>query len=261
MASSSSKRKRISVPDSVPEDKHTVFTQWAEKRGVEISGVKAAYLPGRGMGLVTSRRFKAGERLLFIPEKAMFKPNASLLEAASLKDISPQAQLAVSAMVEFSELNSAFTAWKKVLPTFDDFEYSMPMLSYGRVRESLPPPVLQPLERQEADYIRDEAAVRAFLEERGLQHFFRYWWLIVNSRSFHWKAPKSKGGVMVLCPFIDYMNHAPTDSACKVVMTDKGYKVVADRNYGKLHIQCFNSHLQFCCCFLVLECIVTCRLR
>lgn len=215
-------------------DKHEAFTQWAQDRGVDINGITAAQIPGRGMGLVTTRRINAGERVLFIPEKAMFKPNSKLLEEAGLKNASPQAQLAVSAMFEFSEPESAFATWLPCLPTFEDFEQSMPILSYEPIRDYLPLPVLQPLERQEADYSRDEADVQDFVTQRDLKHHFRYWWLIVNSRSFHWKSPKAKGGVMVLCPFIDYMNHAPTGSACNVVMTDGGYKVTADRNYGKL---------------------------
>ena len=86
---------------TTPPDKHVIFTQWAQDRGVVINGVAAAQLPGRGMGLVSTKRVKAGERLLFIPEKAMFKPNGQLLKDEGLAGVSPQAQLAISAMVKF----------------------------------------------------------------------------------------------------------------------------------------------------------------
>jgi hypothetical protein len=235
MPQQNAKRKRASEADvplqTVPPDKHAIFTQWAQDQGVVISGVAAAQLPGRGMGLVTTKRIKTGERLLFIPEKAMLKPDPELLKQHDLMDASPQAQLAVSALVHFGPPDSSSSPWVHVLPPFDDFEQGMPMLWYENERAMLPPPVLQPLERQEADYARDKAATKDFLKQRGQNHDFRFWWLIVNSRSFHWKSPHGKGGVMVLCPFIDYLNHAPTGSSCNVTMTNKGYEVVADRNY------------------------------
>lgn len=234
-----SKRKHThdaEVPlNTNPEDKHVIFTKWAEDRGVVINGITAAQLPGRGMGLVTTKRVKAGERLLFIPEKAMFKPDRQMLKDDGLTDLSPQAQLAMSAMVSFQSSESDFQLWRQTLPTSEDFDLSMPMLSSGQLRELLPPPVLQPLERQETDYGRDQAAVQSFLHQTELDSVdFRYWWLIVNSRSFHWKPPLGKGGVMVLCPFIDYMNHAPTGQGCDVKMTNSGYEVVTARVHGKL---------------------------
>ena len=237
MPQQKSKRKRFSESElplqSTPKDKHAISTQWAEDQGVVINGLKAAQLPGRGMGIVTTKRIKNGERLLFIPEKAMFKPDQNLLKEHNLMDASPQAQLAVSLVSKFQTANSHYKPWSNVLPTVNDFEHGMPILWDTTQRARLPPPVLQPLERQESDYARDEAATKDLLTKRGLGDHFRYYWLIVNSRSFHWKSPRSKGGVMVLCPFIDYLNHAPTGSSCNVTMTNKGYEVVANRNYGK----------------------------
>lgn len=216
------------------DNKHERFTQWAVDRGVEINGVKAACLPGRGLGIVTTKRVKAGERLLFVPARAMFKPNRRLLEDAGLKDASPQAQLAVSAMSEFEPDDSRFALWRSVLPAMRDFEQCMPMLWTDQLQTCLPNPVRQPLERQMADYTRDADTVKEFVTNSHLdEEKFRYYWLIVNSRSFHWKAPSSKAGEMVLCPFIDYMNHAPTGSTCNVIITKKGYEVKANRDYGK----------------------------
>ena len=57
--------------------------------------------------------------------------------------------------------------------------------------------------------------------------------MIVNSRSFSWKPPHLKVGEMVMCPFIDLMNHGSTGSGCKVTQNAKGYEVHADRDYGK----------------------------
>ena len=85
--------------------------QWAKERGVEINGVKPQVIPGRGLGLVTTRALQDGDRLLFIPERAMFKPDRELLKRESLNQASPQAQLAVSAMHAFGPPDSGLRVW------------------------------------------------------------------------------------------------------------------------------------------------------
>lgn len=40
---------------------------------------------------------------------------------------------------------------------------------------------------------------------------------------------------MVLCPFIDYMNHgASGQGTVNVRQTPRGYEITADRDYGEL---------------------------
>ena len=265
MPPSSSKRKRASEADlqQIP-DKHSIFTHWAQDRGVEINGVKAAHIPGRGIGLQTTGRVKKGERLIFIPEKAMFKPDPSLPKQNGLKNISPQAHLAVSAVLNFHGNSGELEIWSGVLPSLSQFNESMPMLWPKSLLQHLPPPVHQPLERQFADYKRDWETVQAFVTKMAFGELdFKYWWLIVNSRSFHWKPPHGRGGVMVMCPFIDYMNHGPTGSTCNVTMIDDGYEVVADRNYGKqiFNLFCHSFSSIFLKCLKSVQQIVTTQAR
>lgn len=215
-------------------DEHQLFTQWAQQRGVEINGVKAERLPGRGLGLVAARPLKNGERILLIPEKAMFKPDVAMLKRESLQHASPQAQLAISAMNAFKNPQMPLQVWQQTWPTAEDFEQSMPMCWPTSVRQLLPPSVHQPLARQLADYEKDWKAAKSICETRGWsEDEFKYYWMIVNSRSFHWKPPRGKAGSMVMCPFIDYMNHGPSGSGCMISQTAKGYEAVADRDYGK----------------------------
>jgi hypothetical protein len=237
MPSQTSKRKR--VPESRPgtsheDNKHATFTKWAEDRGVKIKGIKAAHLPGRGVGLVTTTSIAEGERLLSIPEKAMFKPDAAMLRREGLRAASPQAHLAVSAMFAFGNPESGLKIWRDEWPSNESFEHCMPMCWPTPLRELLPHPVQQPLSRQLADLEKDWREVRSVCLKHGFtEDDFKYYWMIVNSRSFHWKPPHSRGGMMVMCPFIDYMNHGPTDSGCKVTQGPAGYEVVAERTYGK----------------------------
>lgn len=238
MPSRGTKRRRIQDPtiSVAGQDQHQLFTAWAKSRGVEIFGVTPACIPGRGIGLVTTRHIKKDDRLLFIPEKAMFKPDNALLQRDGLKKASPQAQLAYSALSAFTSPTLDWKIWETVLPKKEDFEASMPMCWSQDLRRRLPAPVQQPLARQLADFEKDWDAVKSKCEKNcHTQDEFKYWWMIVNSRSFHWKpsAGALKSGAMVMCPFIDYINHGPTGSGCDVTQNAQGYKVVANRDFCK----------------------------
>ena len=224
------------------EDKHALFTQWAKDRDVEIDSLKPAHLAGRGLGLITTKAVKKGHHFLFVPEKAMFKPHLPLLKREKLlqgqgqRKASPQAQLALSALVAFSKDDSSLKVWSETWPTLQDLEASMPMCWPPSLQQLLPPSVQQPLERQMMDYRNDCAAVSHVCESHGFsEREFRYFWMIVNSRSFHWQPPARGGesGAMVMVPFIDYLNHGPTGSGCNVAQTNRGYEVTAERDYGK----------------------------
>lgn len=234
------KRTRLSESssnpdDATPKDKHSLFTTWALARGVEISSVAPQQLPGRGLGLMTTAAVTKGSRLLFVPEKAMFKPDNAFTKRSGLERASPQTKLALSIMVRFTAAESLLETWQATWPTKGDFDACMPLSWPGELVCLLPPAVLAPLERQRADYARDWEAAERVCEERGWsEEDFRYYWCIVNSRSFHWKpVGKGRAGSMVLCPFVDYMNHGPTGSGCEVMQTGKGYEVVAERDYGE----------------------------
>ena len=78
---------------------------------------------------------------------------------------------------------------------------------------------------------------------------YRYFWLIVNSRSFFYDVPQdpepqSHGDKMVLCPYLDYLNHADegvsrlahhvclADRQLRVQYNEDGFSITTDRPYG-----------------------------
>jgi hypothetical protein len=83
---------------------------------------------------------------------------------------------------------------------------------------------------------------------------YLYNWLIVNTRCFYydlpmgWK-PKANDDKMVLCPFMDFFNHADSGvehhplpinfianyQQSHVSYNDEGYTVTSDRDYGPLN--------------------------
>lgn len=238
MARRQMKRQRIAEAsieniDSITDEKHASFTKWAREHGVDINGVTPQALPGRGLGLITTRRIKSGDRILFIPEDVIYKPDTAILRKHDLERVSSQAKLAMSALVHFTE-ESERSIWKSTWPTKHDFEGCMPLYWNRSIVNTMPKCMSTPFERQASDYEKDWHACSAASSKLGhTEADFRYFWMIVNSRSFHWAPPRKQPGYMVLCPFIDYMNHGPTGSGCTVVQRSDGYEVIAQRKYGK----------------------------
>lgn len=185
----STRKRRSSIPDAtnnrkksqVEENKHTLFTQWSQSRGVQIHNVKPASLPGRGIGLRTTAKIKQDERILFVPEKAMFKPNTKLVTASkgTAASMSPQAQLAISIMQECQNSESQYQLWKSTWPTHSDFKASMPLFWSSKLQSHLPPSVHLPLDRQKTDYLKD---LQSFKDSNSTasSEEFDYFWAIVN---------------------------------------------------------------------------------
>jgi hypothetical protein len=181
--------------DAAPEDKHTIFTTWAIDRGVEINSVVPQQLPGRGLGLMTTAPIKKDTRLIFVPEKAMFKPDNAFIKRSRLERASPQAKLSLSLLAKGTMAKSPLATWQATWPTKQDFDSCLPLSWSHDVLAYLPPAVAAPFERQKADYARDWEATGPLCEERGWsEEEFRYYWCIVNSRSFHWKPATGGAG-------------------------------------------------------------------
>ncbi|KAF2723673.1 SET domain-containing protein [Polychaeton citri CBS 116435] len=230
--------------------KHRQFKDWAVQRGVEIhDSIDSAKLPERGLGLTATQPISKDTLVLFVPEKAMFKLDLRLLKKYNLHKTSPQSQLAFSAMIKFSAGSSVFHLWRETLPKLCNFKQCM--LLYWQCQhvsslqpdpmdssewdEMTPPSVKATFKRQLADWEKDLAYVKPALSEAGFsEENFLYYWIVVDSRSFHWKPakPARASGSMVLCPFIDYLNHGPTGTGCEVLQTPKGFEVVPDRDYA-----------------------------
>ncbi|KAF2163088.1 hypothetical protein M409DRAFT_57762 [Zasmidium cellare ATCC 36951] len=239
MSTTTSRKRRRTYTQAQEPTKHTLFTQWSLDRGVQIHNVQPAIFPGRGVGLITTTKIKKDSRILFVPEKAMFKPDATVFGKSQSKTwtqkASPQVQLAMSIMRECRKPESQYHKWKATWPTAEELLPTLPLFWSKTLQSHLPPSLHQPLERQRSDYEKDLATARSFAREAGLEwedDDFKYYWSIVNSRSFHFKPPGARPGFMVLCPFVDYMNHGPSGTGVLVRQTPRGYEVDADRDYG-----------------------------
>lgn len=212
---------------------HTRFTEWSKQHGVEIQGVKAAILPGRGVGLIADEDIKQGQRVVLVPNKAMFKaplPARSIIPAHG--ELSTQARLTLAALQASQRAEPGIKVWEATWPRRDDTRACMPLQWPTELQALLPATTWQHLKPQIEEFERDLVAVSK-LDATIDRSDFLYFWCIVNSRGFHFKPPGSRPGFMVMCPFMDYLNHGPSGTGIHVSQTPRGYEAVADRDYGK----------------------------
>ncbi|KAK5000169.1 hypothetical protein LTR66_000942 [Elasticomyces elasticus] len=212
---------------------HDDFTKWALKHDIQINNVGPANLPGRGIGLVAQQNIRSRQLLVCVPVSAMAKPTKNEMKKIGMENASPQAQLAASLMWSMHADPAQHEPWRAVWPTMDDFEQCMPITWSAKLLGLLPDNTSHLVKRQQGDFERDykstahaNSALGAIITRR----LFRYYWLIANTRSFHWKAGGFKG-TMVICPYFDYMNHCTFGTGCHVNQTSTGYELVADRDY------------------------------
>jgi hypothetical protein len=81
----------------------------------------------------------------------------------------------------------------------------------GVLRKWTPPSVQKPLDRMLSDLKRDIESVKHMHapDDEAFDRDFLYHWMLVNTRSFHWKPQGVSQGAMIMNPALDYMNHCP----------------------------------------------------
>ncbi|KAI5208599.1 SET domain-containing protein [Aureobasidium subglaciale] len=195
---------------------HAEYIEWALARGIRIHGVTPAVLPGRGVGLLAKKRITKNSLLFFVPEKAMIKPELTVLRKHNLTKLSSQAQLAAYLTLEWQSQSSTYVASRPAWPSPEDFASCMLAWSpedetEDVLRKWAPPSVQKPLERMLSDLKRDVDSVRHMHapDDEAFKQAFLYHWMLVNTRSFHWKPQGVSQGAMIMNPALDYMNHCP----------------------------------------------------
>jgi hypothetical protein len=240
-------------------DKLEYFTQWSQSRGIQISGVAPALLPGRGLGLVAIEDLKQGQRIVLVPNKAMLRPvmSASGTSKPDMhKEISRQAQLAMTLMAECRKVDSPLRLWEATWPSRVDLAACMPIQWEPSLQRLLPPATQDLLKDQIEEYGRDLNAAAQLCGQGFDNPEFLYYWCIVSTRGFHFKPVGNSPAYTIMCPFLDFANHGPSGSGIKVEQTRNGYEAVLDRDYGKCVILLF---LSFLFARSVLRCYLQCN--
>ena len=240
-------------------EKHVLFTAWAKEQGVEINGIEAAQLPGKGIGIVASRPIKvslgrtncatmltssgqAGEVIARAPAGSLITTDCAIAKQVRLPaDATVHCWLAIALM----QASDAYKLWRETWPSATDFESSMPLCWDHRLQSHLPEGARALLEKQQSKFDRDWAVCQSVLPDARIDDF-RYHWLVVNTRCFFWEHAKPKpirsrkrarhvsrsgDDCMALTPFADYFNHS--DGGCTFDSTRTGCFITADRDYAE----------------------------
>ena len=173
-------------------------------------------------------------------------PASALLTEASIpadfplkpRDLTIHGLLAAYLASEHPSLQN-YKAWTTTWPTLSAFEACMPILWPEKLRTRvdgsntcsiLPPAIgcggwahrslmsfrndMSPglLRKQEAKFEKDIATVQRQFPKLSVDRY-RYYWLVVNTRTFYYELPnlkekRSNEDRLVMCPFVDFFNHA-----------------------------------------------------
>ncbi|PKY05564.1 ribosomal N-lysine methyltransferase [Aspergillus campestris IBT 28561] len=249
-------------------DEHEAFTQWAISKGVQIKGIAPAHFPGRRLGMIANRTIKENDVMLSIPRTAMLTRDSipsSFVEQFP-KDTPNHGILAAFLTHADKDTLQDIDPWRKVWPSFRDFQDTIPLLWPDRLRTSsstswsgpslLPPSIsgrwntfrktpagadyestYQNLLPQQEKRFRNswECVVSAFPGTDP--DAFAYYYHIVNSRSFYYvsslgEEPEDWNDAVGMVPFADYFNHVD-DAPCDVRFDGEKYTFRATRQHEK----------------------------
>jgi hypothetical protein len=115
--------------------------------------------------------------------------------------------------VEAQDGKQKLAAWKATWPSTSDFESVLPILWDAELRELLPP-ACQDLVQNQTKKLDDDFKVAAKSFPQVSYDNFRYFWLVVNTRSFYYDEPgtrwRNRDDKMCLTAVADLFNHLET---------------------------------------------------
>ncbi|KAG5293902.1 SET domain-containing protein [Histoplasma capsulatum G186AR] len=245
---------------------HEKFTEWAISQGVEINGVAPAQFPGQGVGIAAQRNIDVGEVIIRVPIGLMLTTKSIPSKfREKFPDNIPVQGLYAAYICCAEEFQEKFAPWRAVWPSRQDFEDTLPILWAQRlkgIKTSGPSYPLLPssisgswntiakrpikcaytaehqnlLPEQEKRFDKAYRVIKQVFQEID-KDTYTYYWLIVNTRSFHHipvgtSAPEDRYDAMALCPFGDYFNHID-EGGCEVSFNDDFYTFKTSRAYEK----------------------------
>ncbi|KAK0723961.1 hypothetical protein B0T21DRAFT_293899 [Apiosordaria backusii] len=240
---------------------------WATDQGIEVHGIEAKMMPGRGLGMVASKDIEANERLIYVPTSSLRSlttvrskiRHALPPPAPNNKGTPVHALLAADLTLETPFAAIKYSAWHAIVPTRDEIFSSLPLAwppsDYDKLHSLLPFQARTHLSKQKAKFEKDWELIRDVVfpalempPNRGTTYKqrFLYNWLLVNTRTFYHETPKterlSKDDKMILQPVADLLNHA--DEGCEVSFDLACFTITADRDYkqGEEICICYGRH-------------------
>lgn len=231
------------------------FLALAQDGGVTLDGIKPVEVAGRGIGIVATRNL---EVLLSVPLVLLLpflRPTDAVgqrgdvildIPSPSVRSIGSVAKGVLNRLpstLPFHGILAAdlaldatteFATWKKLLPSREHLAATMPLMWPPGLQELLPGGARELLNKQQAKFQTQWEAVATVFPAVSEEEY-RYYWLIVNTRTFYFESPGlekySWDDRLALLPVADLFNHG--EDGCQVAYGEDGYTVTADRAYAE----------------------------
>ncbi|KAK5652776.1 hypothetical protein OQA88_9632 [Cercophora sp. LCS_1] len=180
------------------------LAKWAREKGMMQNGIALGDLPGRGVGMVATKKLRAGQTTLHVPLDCIRSLHTvpdhirrKLPSDFSIPGLLA-AELTVDNPVELS-------AWREIIPSLSTFKASLPFFWSEQLQQLLPEPA------------------------KGFERS----WFVVSTRTFYYITPETEKyppeDRIALVPVADMLNHA--ESGCEVLITTDGFTITSDRAY------------------------------
>jgi hypothetical protein len=122
--------------------------------------------------------------------------------------------------------------WVKSVPTWDDFEATIPYLWPGELQKLLPIEAKKLVAKQQARFEKDWDTFRAAFPSKSRQDYL-YGWLLINTRTFYYETSETLlfpyHDRLAMLPIADLFNHS--ENGCSVTYWTDGYTITTDRQY------------------------------
>lgn len=129
-------------------------------------------------------------------------------------------------------LDKSCTPWNTLLPTYSDFESSVPFMWPGELQRLLPSQARELLAKQQEKFNQHWEMFNEAIPEVPQKDFLHAWFL-VNTRTFYYETPETSlypwEDRLALLPVADLFNH--NETGCHVEFTSDWYSITADRTY------------------------------
>ncbi|KAJ1336048.1 protein-histidine N-methyltransferase [Microdochium nivale] len=236
---------------------------WARSKGVKLNGIAPNRMPGRGIGLVSTREIKPGEVVLEIPLDCLRTLDTvpkSLVRRLPPR-ISVHGLLAADLALDNNTWSQHRAAWNAVCPKPDELS-TVPLVWPRELQDLLPPAARELFGKQKVKYAKDWAEVRPVMEaaaaaasgsiqstgqsdstqavpsgpretsDDALEVRYRHAWLLVNTRTFYYTNARLKKRArhdhLALQPVADLFNHTDDDGSGETTGEGAACSVTSD---------------------------------
>ncbi|POS87715.1 hypothetical protein EPUL_000310, partial [Erysiphe pulchra] len=202
-------------------DIHQEFTEWAQRRGLEIIDIKAQRFCERGMGIMARKDIQAKTVILRVPYSALRTQDTvspKVLEAIKgSQRMSIHGLLAMDHIFLNSQIittntttatagilakssegvgsssnngydNDNYKPWHDVLPKFSEFQESMSICWPSSLQELLPP-ISKILLQKQQKKIQKDWCIASKAWPHLIYENYLYAWLLINTRTFYFIPP------------------------------------------------------------------------